>query len=230
MHRNLTVTPTKRQLLWGLIYLPVELIVLPVVLALFVILIPVALTDGQLNGIYFTLNFLVVLLIFHNFLLKDLCRCAGRIGKILGAAGLGFLMYMGANFVLSILILRLDPNFANVNDAAIADMAASDYWIIAFCTVFLVPVTEELLFRGVLFAGLYNRSRIAAYAVSAAMFCAVHVIGYIGTYPLQTLLLCLLQYIPPSLCLGWAYAKSDSVIAPVLIHTLVNALGVLSMR
>ena len=230
MHKKLTVTPTKKQMLGGLIYLPVELIVIPVLLALFAFLIPVALTTGQINGIYFVLNFCMVMLIFHNFLLKDLRLCTGRIGKILGTAGLGFLMYMGANFALSILILTLDPAFANVNDAAIADMAASDYWIIAFCTVVLVPVTEELLFRGVLFAGLYNRSRFAAYTVSAALFCTVHVIGYIGTYPLQTLLLCLLQYIPPSLCLGWAYAKSDSIFAPVLIHTLVNALGILTMR
>ena len=234
MNTPLTVTPTKAQLLMGLIYLPVEMLLLPPVLSLGIGLLEqltgFSVTLGQFNGIYFAINFLAVLLIFHKFLLRELRRCKGRLAVLLKTAAAGFVIYMAANFLVTQVIAYLDPDFGNVNDAAIARMAAGDYWIIFLGTVFLVPVTEELLFRGVLFAGFHNRSPLAAYLLSTLVFSMVHVIGYIGQYPAATLLLCLLQYIAPSLCLCWAYAKSDSFLTPVIIHTTVNAIGIFSMR
>ena len=234
MNKNLTHIPTKKQLIWGWIYLGVDTIVLPFLIALAIIalrsIIPFSITEGQYNGIYFSINFIVVMLIFHKFLFQEICRCKGRIGQLLKTAGLGFLIYMTVNFFVGVIIASLNPGFTNVNDSAIAEMVASDYWILAIGTTLLVPVTEELLFRGVLFAGLYNRSKIAAYAVSALLFSAVHVVGYIGQYPAATLLLCLVQYVTPSLCLCWTYAKADSILVPVLIHTVINTLGILSMR
>ena len=233
MKKRLTVTPTKKQLIWGFIYLPVDMIVLPLLLSLGILLlqkhISFPITEGQFNGIYFAVNFLAVMLIFHRFLLTELRRCKGRMGSILKTAGLGFLIYMIANTFVSLIILNLDPDFSNVNDASIAQMASRDYWIIILSTTLLVPVTEELLFRGVLFAGLYNRSPLAAYILSVLFFCAIHVVGYIDRYSPLTLGLCLLQYIAPSLCLCWAYAKSDSFLTPVIIHTVANFLGVLSL-
>jgi membrane protease YdiL (CAAX protease family) len=56
------------------------------------------------------------------------------------------------------------------------------------------------------------------------------VLGYIGSADLLTLALCFLQYIPAGLCLAWAYDASGSIFAPVLIHTVINALGILSLR
>ena len=234
MKNKLTVIPSKLQLLLGLIYLPVELLLLPLLMSLAVLLLksflPLTVTQGQFNGIYFAINFVVVLIIFRKFLLQELHRCRERMSSISQTAGLGFLVYMAVNFALSLVILLVEPEFGNVNDAAIASMASQDYWIILVGTVFLVPLTEELLFRGVLFAGLYNRSPLLAYLVSGLVFSAVHVVGYIGQYPPLTLLLCLLQYVAPSICLCWSYAKSDSILTPVIIHTVVNAIGVLSMR
>jgi len=234
MKRELTVIPTKKQLLWGMIYLPVDMFLLPLLLSLGVILlgsyIPFSLSAGQFNGIYFAINFTVMILIFRKLLLQELRRLKGQLIAIFKAVGLGFLIYMVSNFYLSMLLMTLDPTFSNVNDAAIAKMASQDYWIILLGTVVLVPITEELLFRSVLFAGFYNRNRWAAYIVSLLIFSAVHVIGYIGEYSATTLLLCLLQYFPGSLCLCWVYAKADSVFAPVLLHTVINILGILSLR
>ena len=44
------------------------------------------------------------------------------------------------------------------------------------------------------------------------------------------LLLCFLQYIPAGIALGWAYVRSGSILTPILIHTLVNAIGVAILR
>ena len=109
-------------------------------------------------------------------------------------------------------------------------MVADDYTLMIIGTVLLVPITEELLYRGLIFASLYNRSRVLAYIVSTLAFAALHVYTYIGTYPPEQLLLCLLQYLPAGICLGWAYAKTDSIWTPVLIHMTVNTIAVSAMR
>ena len=52
-------------------------------------------------------------------------------------------------------------------------------------------------------------------------------IGYIGSYDAVTLLVCFTQYFPASICLAWVYAESDTIISPILMHTLINLAGVL---
>jgi membrane protease YdiL (CAAX protease family) len=96
--------------------------------------------------------------------------------------------------------------------------------------VFLVPVTEEMLYRGLIFRELLHTSKAAAYLVSMAAFAAIHVLGYIGSYDIGRLVLCFIQYLPAGLCLAWAYAKSDSLFAPVLIRALINAYTVSKLR
>ena len=100
----------------------------------------------------------------------------------------------------------------------------------AFCTVLLVPITEELLYRGIFFGGLYNRSRIGAFILSTAVFSLVHVAAYAGTVPPLTMFLCFLQYIPAGIALAWAWTRSGSILSPILMHMVINAIGIFAMR
>ena len=38
-------------------------------------------------------------------------------------------------------------------------------------------------------------------------------------------LLCALQYLPAGVALGWTYEKADTIWAPILVHSMVNAVG-----
>ena len=109
-------------------------------------------------------------------------------------------------------------------------MVQENYTFLAFGTVLLVPVAEEALYRGLIFGQIYNRNRLAAYIISSVVFAAIHVISYIGLYEPIHLMLCLLQYLPAGLCLGWAYANSDTIWAPILMHITINQISILSMR
>jgi membrane protease YdiL (CAAX protease family) len=95
-------------------------------------------------------------------------------------------------------------------------------------TVVLVPIVEETLYRGLIF-GLLPK-RILRYAVSVGAFCAIHVMGYIGYYEPLHLLLCFMQYIPAGLVLAYAYERSGSIFAPILIHMAINGIAMLFMR
>lgn len=228
--KKLSVSITKTEGVWGLVYFIFQLIALPIVLVAISHMLPTPLSEVQLNFVFFALNFIFVTVILHRFLIGNLKCALSAPKRCLQAAGAGMGFYWISSYVVGIIIILLYPDFANVNDDSIAGLAQDNFALMAVGTVLLAPITEEALFRGVIFGGLYKKSPIAAYCVSILGFSALHVVGYIGQYEPMHLLLCLLQYIPASFCLCWAYVRADSIWAPILIHTLNNTIAILSMR
>ena len=151
-------------------------------------------------------------------------------GKTLWAALLGYLGSMMLSTLVSLAILRLYPEFTNVNDSAITAMSRQSRTLMAIGGVFLAPVTEELLFRGLIFRNLYGKSRFFAYTLSMVLFSLIHVSGYIGLYEWKLLALCFVQYLAPALCLNLAYRYSGTLVAPILLHMLNNLAAFSAMR
>lgn len=220
---------TATEQIMGLVYLVVQILLLPYVLLQGNLLLGNPLTVTQLNFVAFCIDFLCVTLIFHRFLLASAKDALTRPWVCLRAAFLGLMLYWVASFLVNNFIAAVYPDFYNVNDASIAGMTRENYTLMAIGTVILVPVVEETLFRGLIFRGLYNRHPVLGYAVSTLCFGALHVLGYVGRYSPVHLLLCLIQYLPAGLCLGWAYVKADSIWAPILMHITINQIGILSM-
>ena len=226
--RQLPVSPTKKETLWSLVYMALEFLVLPTLLTLGNAMLPTPLSEARLNLLFFLMNYLIVGLILRKFIGKDLM--GAKPALLLSSAAVGMMQYWVMNLFVGSLILFINPEFSNVNDATVAGMIRQDMLFSVLGTVVLVPPCEELLFRGVIFGSLYNRRPIAAYILSAMCFSAIHVLGYIGLFPWDVLVLCFVQYIPAGICLARAYVRSGSILAPIIIHTLVNAMGVSIMR
>ena len=142
--------------------------------------------------------------------------------------GLG--VYFAGMFLISLMIPWIDPNFSNVNDDTILELTQEYKVPLGVCIVLLVPVVEETLFRGLVFRHLFEKDSRLGYLVSMAVFSLIHIVGYIGTTDFRTLLLCFIQYIPPSIALGWAYKHFFSILSPLLMHMVINAIGIISMR
>ena len=222
--------PNEKEKLFGYIYLFIDLFVLPLVLGTVNGMLPVQLTSGQLNFVYYFINLAVILAVFRKFLfqsLKDALRAP------FANLWYGLLGYMGSNVLtrmLTVGLLLIFPGFSNVNDAAVGSILREDFALMAVGTILLVPIAEETLFRGLIFRGLYDRSPIAAYLVSMTAFAAMHVAGYIGQAEPLTLLLCFLQYLPAGYCLCFAYRRSGTILSPIVTHMIVNAMAVYAMR
>lgn len=142
----------------------------------------------------------------------------------------GTAAYWLLNWGLARLLRWLFPAYDNLNDINIIAMAHNNFFIMFIGTVIFVPVAEESLHRGLIFGSLYPKSHVAAYLLSAVIFAAVHIINYISSYTLPHLLLAFLQYLPAGLVLAGAYRISGSIFAPMLIHAVINAIGLLSTR
>lgn len=221
---------TPRETLSGWIFLFFHLVLIPAALPLLKLLPFGEVSPAKLNFLYYVISFVTVMLIFRDFL-KENWHCFWQRPWIsLRAAGLGFLVYRILGFGIALLYFRFLPDFRNVNDAAISTLATENYTMMAVCSVFLAPITEELLYRGLIFRGFYSKSKLLAYVLSCAVFAMIHITGYIGIHDPKLLFFCFLQYIPAGLCLAWAYAHSDSIIAPILIHMSINAMGINTLR
>ena len=188
-------TMNTRERYAGWFYFGFQLLVLPELLMLCNSLLPRPMGSAQLNIALFILNFAVILAIFHRFLWNGLTVACKNVWRTLKSAFLAFCVYYVSNILVSGLILRIMPEFFNVNDSSIDTMAAQSYTLMTFCVVVLVPVVEETLYRGLLFGRLYSKSKWLGYVVSVAVFAAIHVIGYVGQYELRQLALCALQYL-----------------------------------
>ncbi len=221
---------TRTEAQWGNRYLLFQLIFLPSLVRLVLGCIWPSATDLHLNLICWGINFFVICGIFHRFLLESAKDAVQNVKTILLTALTGFMVYWVANIALSLVLVLLFPDFYNVNNANIADVARENLLLTAVGTVVLVPIVEEVFYRGLVFGLLRRHSRILAYAVSVMVFSAIHITGYIGHYEPLHLLLCTLQYLPPSLVLAYCYDRTGNIFAPTLIHITVNAIAMLSMR
>lgn len=86
-----------------------------------------------------------------------------------------------------------------------------------------LPITEELLFRGLLYGGLRWYSRPLAFAASAAGYALFCVLPFAAHGDVRALLL-LPRYLPMSLALTWCYDRGGSVWSAAALHAVLNAL------
>lgn len=222
--------PTRREKILGAGYLLFEVVFLSLILQSLNPLLPIPLSQAEINFVFFTVNFAAVAVIFRQYLVGQLRLVTESIWKVTCTAIPGFVIYCLLNFLLQQVLFALDPQFTSVNDVTVQKLVAEDFNLMLLGTVILVPITEECLFRGLVFRGMYDRSPVLAWLLSIGIFSAVHITGYIGAYPVQTLLLCFVQYIPAGICLAGAYRLSGSLLSPILIHATVNLVGMLSLR
>lgn len=228
--KHITVSFHRSELLWGWLYMAAEFLILPSVLYWISDRLFPGISDSEVNFLFYFVNFLATLLIFRKFLSRNWGTAKNNLLHMGLYVLLGLFLYWASSLVMAEVTYYLMPDFVNINDMSIAAMRQGGFLLTAIGTVILVPVAEECLFRGLLFRGMYSQSRWAAYAVSSLCFCLPHVSAYIGSYDWAVLALCFIQYLPAGLILAWSYEKSNTIVTPILIHTVINAIGIYSMR
>lgn len=222
------LSPT--EVVWGWGYWAFQLFLLPSILSAVNGILTKPFSGAEINFLFFLINFLAVILIFHVFLGRSFRQVTAHPAYFCQAVILGLVAYFACAFLVEKCVRLLDPGFHNYNDASIAALGSGNYFLTALGTVVFVPAAEECFYRGLFFRHISGKSLWAAYLLSVLVFAVVHIIGFIGVYSPLGILLSFLQYLPAGLCLAWSYAKSGTIFAPILIHTIINAYGIFRMR
>jgi membrane protease YdiL (CAAX protease family) len=96
--------------------------------------------------------------------------------------------------------------------------------LMAILVVLVVPVLEEVMYRGLLQRAIaaLDLGRFAAIGGASAIFVLMH-LGTVSVHALPALLLL-------SLGLGWTYERTGRLAAPIAMHVLFNALNLALAR
>ena len=226
MNKFLTMTRSEQAMGWA--WFVFQLFFLPVIFVFLNELLHIGLTITMLNVVLFIVNFAAIVLIFRRYLLLQLQSV--RIKALAAWVPLGVFFYWTLAFAINIAVLTLQPEHANANNDTVDAFLQEQPFLMAIGTVVLAPITEETLYRGLLFGQLYKKHPILGYTVSIFLFAAVHVVGYIGQQDFFSLFVSLLQYLPAGLVFSIVYAESQTLVAPIILHSFFNLIATLSMR
>ena len=186
-----------------------------------------------LQIIDFIACFVLTFAIFFPFLKANFKTFGRSAKKSFLALLIGLAVLFALNFAVNTLIDTLAPaDYGNANEAALDTMAQYYYWPMVICTAFIVPITEEVLYRGVVHQILYQRSRILAYVISTFVFAFIHVFGYIGVEGVSaySLFLSFHTYLPAGIALALSYELSDSIWVPIMIHSINNFIAMVPIN
>ena len=142
---------------------------------------------------------------------------------------IGLVALYGLNELVYRLTRLVVSNQTNRNDTTISAQIEDAPHMTLLIVIFLAPFVEEVLFRGLVFGCLKEKSRIFAYILSCALFAFLHVwTAAVSNWDLGYLIL-MLQYLVPGLVFAWAYEHSGTLWTSILLHMLVNALSLFTI-
>lgn len=175
---------------------------------------------AEANVFYYTLLFVLSLLVFWNFWRGDFMDLLDWLPEnLMGlAAGAVFTLVVGS-------ILKLIPL---PQEDLVPQQYAAEYLAAPLPTLILVllliPVVEEFLFRGLLFGSLRQYSLPLAYALSIPLYALSCVWQYAIALQEPSYLLVALRYLPLSAALCACYDNGGSIWSCVLLHGCMDAL------
>ena len=210
----------------GWLYLPVHCVLLPLMVGIYALLSPEPVSAASVNLTVYGVSAGFVLLVLGTFLRRSFDRLLDNLVACLTAVVVGLLMAYAMELPISFLLFYLERLLGgNPNEAEILLEAEENRGVMMAVSIFIGPLVEEALFRGVIFGSLRGKSKWFAYGFSAVLFGLNHVWSYAAGMENPWLLLYGLQYIPFSLAAAWSYDRTGSLWTPVFLHMLFNTLA-----
>ena len=120
--------PSSQETVGGFCYFAFQLLLLPELLKLLNGQLSAPLRDAELNFVFYMINFLAVLLIFHEFFGSAARQAVRHPAYLCQAVILGLAAYYACLFTVNWVIGVLVPGFSNYNDSAISARSALPPW------------------------------------------------------------------------------------------------------
>lgn len=181
---------------------------------------------AEANTIYYLLLVALAFLLLWDFLKRNFALLLDWLPENLFA----FVTGLAGAGVLHLLVMRLpypvdDPNVFHYQMEYLLSPRAT-----VVILVLLMPMIEEVLFRGLLFGSIRAYSRVLAYLLSVMLFCLSSVWQFVFSFGVvdPRYLLRMAQYLPMALALTWCYDAGGSIWSSVALHAILNAFRLFS--
>lgn len=178
---------------------------------------------AEASVVYYLIAVLLVFLLFWGFLHRDFLRLLDRLPENLTAFAAALVGWVVLDFLVRLIPLPVtDPNEMTYRLEYLLSPTAT-----VVIVVVLMPVVEEMLFRGFFYGGTRRYSRALAWVLSVVPFALYSVWQFAFSYGMVDLryLLLAVRYLPAGLALTWCYDRGGSVWAAMFLHMAVNGLA-----
>lgn len=216
---------TRAELIRAAVLCVLYLFLFPLVMAWVQAAAGAELPVAETSVAYYLAAVVLVFLLFWNFLHRNFSVLLDRLPENLTAFASGLVGWA----VLDALLRRIPLPVRDPNELSYRVEYQLSPSATIVIVVVLMPVVEEMIFRGFFYGGLRSSSPILAWAVSVLSFAVYSVWQFTFSYGVVDLryLLLALRYLPAGLALTWCYDRGGSVWAAIFLHMAINALTLL---
>lgn len=173
---------------------------------------------AEANVIYYGFLFILALFVFWGFLRDDFVDLMDWLPENLFGLGVGLVAALAGRFLLNLLPLPVSDPIPFQYAAEFRGAPAPTLVLV----LLLLPLGEEVLFRGFLFGQLRGYSRPLAFTVSILFYAFAMVWRYALDFSDPRYLLLAILYLPLSAGLTWCYDNGGSVWSCVALHAGFN--------
>lgn len=225
-HSNLT----NSERILGFCFLGVHILLLPLLMGMMKEYLPGALSDAQWETMRYLVSFVLIIACLRPMMFRDWDRfCDNKLPCMLIMVP-SHLVCIGLTLAMSLVVLFLPGDPLTIYDEMLPEFVSRNSRSMLVPLVFLAPIAEETLFRGVLFGSLREKNRVLAYIVSLGVYVAFSIFPYLMHYSGLTVVFYAMDVIPFAFALTWCYERTGTVWSPVLYHALYNLVTVLMQK
>lgn len=214
---------TRQEQLRGLIFFLLYFLVFPVLKMgvewFFDHFFGLYLSEAMSAVVYYCIMGVLTVLVFGSFLKNGLEILRDFLPENLFAAVTGL---VGAG-VLHLLVMLLPWPLENPDRISWAEQYAYSPAATVVIVVVLMPLIDEVLFRGLVFGSLRRYSRPLAWAASVVLFMLYSVWTFAVAYGDARYLVLAFQYLPMALALTWCYDRGGSIWSAAVLHAVLDA-------
>ena len=139
---------------------------------------------------------------------------------------IGFALMFIANFIGSLLTLFFIGGGSSQNQQLVETLLRTHPLLMVGTTVILAPFFEEILFRGTVFAWLYELHPYVAHLVSSFIFGFIHVMNFVLSGQFNEMFQ-IFSYMFMGFVLSQLYEKKNNIYVPILTHMMNNLISML---
>ena len=189
--------------------------------------------DTTILGIYLNLicsllSFVLVVWLLKDFLIDNIKRFKEHFtDNFVYSITIGIVMIYGISIVANMIINFVLGGGSNdsANQLLFEDYLNNGALLMAFQSVVLAPILEELLFRGLVFRSLRDKSKWLAIFASSFLFGFLHIYSALFAGDLSQLIY-LLSYGGMGFAFSYAYEKRKTICVPILMHMINNLVAI----
>lgn len=222
------MTPGERMA--GMSYLVLHVAFLPLFLMLYPIFFRTELSELSRQVLYYGAGLAFILIFLRRSLRAGFDTLLDKPVLCGATAAMALIAGVALSYYALLLLEMVAAGSESPAQIEVFAMAEGNFKVMFGLTVFIRPIVDEVLFRGVIFGSVREKNRILAYPVSAIIHGLAGMIPHVLVRGDLSLLVFGIQYIPPGLAFAWSYERTSSIWTPILAHMLLGALVMVISR